>query len=211
MLEGKWRDLPDEAKQIWLWGTDDSLEFTWRGGRRAKKYSGSFEGFIPELLARYKTTRNKMQLRQFEKYMSTMDCPDCHGKRLNPQASAVTIQTGAQGLLQRAEARQRSTSRCPNFANCRSINCAMFFSEIVLGETEAKIAAEALKEIRQRHRFPARCGARLSDAGTHRADPFGRRIAADSAWPGRSAADWSVCCTFWMNRRSDCTRETTIA
>ena len=35
MLEGKWQDLPDQAKQIWLWGTDDTLEFTWRGGGAA--------------------------------------------------------------------------------------------------------------------------------------------------------------------------------
>ncbi|MCH8899697.1 MAG: hypothetical protein IH942_04265, partial [Acidobacteria bacterium] len=36
MLEGRWCDLPDQAKHIWLWGTDDTLQFTWRGGRRAK-------------------------------------------------------------------------------------------------------------------------------------------------------------------------------
>ena len=57
-----------------------------------------FDGFIPELLDRYRTTRNKMQLRQFEKFMSTMDCVDCDGRRLNPQASAITITTGAKSF-----------------------------------------------------------------------------------------------------------------
>jgi excinuclease ABC subunit A len=71
--------LPEEVRRIFLWGTDESMEFTWRGGRKAKKYVGSFDGIIPELLERYKTSRNKMQLRQFEKLMSTLNCPDCHG------------------------------------------------------------------------------------------------------------------------------------
>ena len=91
MLEGKWRDLPDEAKHIWLWGTDDAMQFTWKSGQKSRKYAGSFDGFIPELLERYRTTRNKMQLRQFEKYMNTIHCMDCDGQRLNPQAAAVTI------------------------------------------------------------------------------------------------------------------------
>ncbi len=151
MLEGKWCDLSEEAKRIWLWGTDDSLEFTWRGGRRAKKYSGSFDGFVPELLARYRTTRNKMQLRQFEKFMSTMDCPDCHGKRLNPQASAVAIQTGAKGFAKGKTPKVELT--LPELCELSIDQLALFFSEIVLGETEAKIASEALKEIRARIGF----------------------------------------------------------
>ncbi len=147
MLEGKWRDLPEQARHIWLWGTDDSLEFTWRGGRRAKKYSGSFDGFIPELLGRYRTTRNKMQLRQFEKYMSTMDCPDCHGHRLNPQASAVTVTTAAKGF------REQKSRTLPELAQLPIDRLADFFSQIALSETDAKIAAEALKEIRTRLGF----------------------------------------------------------
>ncbi len=128
MLEGKWCDLTDEAKHIWLWGTDDALEFTWRGGQRAKKYSGSFEGFIPELLSRYKTTRNKMQLRQFEKYMNTMDCPDCHGKRLNPQASAVTIRTGSKVFSSGKTAKVDFT--LPELCELSIEQLTEFFSEI---------------------------------------------------------------------------------
>ena len=99
MLEGKWSDLSDEAKHIWLWGTNESMEFTWKSGQKTKKYSGSFDGFVPELLEKYKTTKNKMQLRQLEKHMSTIGCPDCHGARLNAQAGAVRIASG--GLAQR--------------------------------------------------------------------------------------------------------------
>ncbi len=151
MLEGRWQDLPDQAKQIWLWGTDDSVEFTWQGGRKARKYSGAFDGFIPELLGRYRTTRNKMQLRQFEKYMDTMDCPDCHGRRLNPQASAVTIQTGASQFL--AEDDAKADLSLPELCELPVERLNTFFETVCLGDTEAVIAAEALKEIRQRIGF----------------------------------------------------------
>jgi len=151
MLEGQWKNLPSEAKKIWLWGTDDSLQFTWRGGRRARKYTGVFEGFIPELLGRYRTTRNRMQLRQFEKYMSTMDCPDCHGRRLNSQASAVKICTGAKEFSE-GKAAQVDFS-LPELCELPVEKLHLFFSSVQLGDTEAVIAAEALKEIRTRIGF----------------------------------------------------------
>ncbi|TWT82124.1 UvrABC system protein A [Planctomycetes bacterium CA13] len=150
MLEGKWQDLSDECKHIWLWGTDDALEFTWRGGRKAKKYSGSFEGFIPELLTRYKTNRNKMQQKQFEKYMSTIDCLDCHGKRLNPQASAVTLTTGSDSFTQE---HGNAKLTLPELCELPIDSLVEFFGEIKLGNTDAKIASEALKEIRTRLGF----------------------------------------------------------
>ncbi|QDT06442.1 UvrABC system protein A [Rubripirellula lacrimiformis] len=177
MLEAKWCDLPPEARQIWLWGTDDEMEFTWKGGRKAKKYSGEFDGFIPELVERYKTSKNKMQLRQFEKYMATLDCPDCHGKRLNEQASAVCI-TGVRSMATAPQAAQASPSKVgdakdggdnvastetgasgsasltlPELCELPVDELAEFFSDITLGETEAKIASEALKEIRARIGF----------------------------------------------------------
>ncbi|MCP4888576.1 MAG: excinuclease ABC subunit UvrA [Planctomycetaceae bacterium] len=150
MLETNWCDLPEEARHIWLWGTEQSLSFSWRGGSRTKRYQGSFEGFIPELLDRYRTTRNKMQLRQFEKYMDSMDCPDCSGRRLNPQASAVTIRSGAKAF---SKAGGNADLTLPDLCELSIDQLAIFFSDIVLGETEATIAAEAIKEIRQRIGF----------------------------------------------------------
>ena len=67
--KSKWKDLPEEARRIWLWGYDEPLAFNWRGGRKSRKFSGSFDGFIPELIEKYRTTRNKMQRKHLEKYM----------------------------------------------------------------------------------------------------------------------------------------------
>ncbi len=151
MLETKWCELPEQARHVWLWGQDESLEFSWRGGRRRKKFAGSFVGLIPELLERYKTTRNKMQLRRFEKHMATIDCVDCGGQRLNAQASAVTIRTAAESFAKNNH--NQVDYSLPELCQLPIERLAEFFSEISLGETEAKIAAEALKEIRQRIGF----------------------------------------------------------
>ncbi|MCH5376085.1 MAG: excinuclease ABC subunit UvrA, partial [Planctomycetes bacterium] len=152
MLEAKWCDLPEQARSIWLWGYDQPLAFNWRGGRRSKRYSGSFEGFIPELLDRYRTSRNKMQLRQMEKYMSTMDCPDCQGRRLNRQASSVTIRTASKTFAGKSTATKMDYT-LPELCELSIDRLHEFFSEVCLTETEATIAGEALKEVRQRIGF----------------------------------------------------------
>ncbi|TWU15003.1 UvrABC system protein A [Novipirellula galeiformis] len=150
MLEGPWQDLPEQAKRVWLWGTGNTVEFTWRAAGKTKKYSDSFEGFIPELLDRYRTNKNKMQQRQFEKYMSTIECVDCHGKRLNPQASAVTLATMSQ-TYQAALGTDKAS--LPALCELPIDELVEFFRDVRLGETDAKIAAEALKEIRTRLGF----------------------------------------------------------
>ncbi len=147
MLTTPWCELSDEAKHIWLWGIDETLSFTWRGGRSAKKYEGDFNGVIPELLDRYRNSKNKMQLRQFEKHMQTMDCLDCHGNRLNVQASAVKLRSGAARFAQQPE------KSLPQLCELSIAALSDFFSDVVLGPTDQIIAAEALKEISSRLGF----------------------------------------------------------
>ncbi|WP_153557368.1 excinuclease ABC subunit UvrA [Roseimaritima sediminicola] len=139
-LKTPWRKLPPEAQQLWLWGSDETINLEWKGGKRRTKVQGSFTGLIPELLERYRSTNNKMQLRQLEKFMDTMDCPDCHGHRLNPQALSVRLATGdptfADPELSIAEVSELSIDRLQQF-----------FSNVHLEGTSRLIAGEALKEI----------------------------------------------------------------
>lgn len=147
MLDTPWQDLPEAAKKIWLWGTDHTLQFTWRGGKNARQYIGEFNGIIPELVEQYRTTKNKLQLRQFEKQMQTIPCVDCQGQRLNPQARAVRLTSGSQAF---ADAPQQSL---PALCELSIQRLQDFFSDIRLGQTQQRIAAEALKEIRARLGF----------------------------------------------------------
>ena len=157
MLEAKWKDLTEEAKKTWLWGYEEPLSFQWRGGRKSRRFSGSFEGFIPELIEKYRNTRNKMQLKHLEKYMQTMDCPDCHGRRLNPQASAVTLRSSSKEFHDLHPHHSIGESigelTLPELAELPIDRLATFFESLDLNPTENLIAGEALKEIRQRLGF----------------------------------------------------------
>ncbi|WP_164100943.1 excinuclease ABC subunit UvrA [Candidatus Laterigemmans baculatus] len=148
MLSTPWQDLPERVRTAWLWGTGDlHITFTWRGGAKPTKYGGSFEGVIPELLDRYRTTKNKMHLRSLEKYMDTLRCPDCDGARLNPQARAVTLHSKHPSFGDHPDL------SLPAICELSADRLAEFFAEVELGETAAMIAGEALKEIRTRIGF----------------------------------------------------------
>jgi excinuclease ABC subunit A len=147
MLTKPWSELPELARHIWLWGVDEALSFTWRGGKSAKKYEGEFNGIIPELLDRYRGTKNKLQLRQFEKYMQTMECVDCGGFRLNPQATSVKMRSGGKAFASSPE------QSLPKLCGLSIAQLLDFFSDIQLGATDTMIASEAIKEIRARLGF----------------------------------------------------------
>lgn len=147
MLDKPWRDLPPDAKKIWLWGIDQALAFSWKSGSKTQKYTADFDGIIPELVERYRTTKNKLQLRQFEKKMQTLPCVDCGGRRINAQARAVRLTSGHSAF---GESPSRSL---PELCELSIARLAEFFSDIRLTETEQRIAGEALKEIRARIGF----------------------------------------------------------
>lgn len=51
-----------------------------------------FEGLAPMVERRYKETTSDMMLMEYDKLMQKNSCPECLGKRLRPEALAVTIQ-----------------------------------------------------------------------------------------------------------------------
>ncbi len=50
-----------------------------------------FEGVISNLERRYKETDSEWTRKEIEQYMIVKKCPECQGKRLRPQALAVTV------------------------------------------------------------------------------------------------------------------------
>jgi excinuclease ABC subunit A len=106
-----------------------------------------FGGIIPELLEKYRTSRSPLQIKQLEKYMSIICCPDCHGQRLNPQARAVTIATTSERF------RDRPERSLPEVCALAVSEAADFFGELALEGNQALIATEVLKEVRGRLGF----------------------------------------------------------
>ncbi len=205
LLETPWHDLTPKQRDIWLWGTgDEHITFTWRAGKAAQKYGGTFDGLIPELLEKYKTSKSELQLRQLEQYMSIIRCPDCTGERLNPQARAVTLNPRSSNFAERP---QRSL---PEVCNLAVSDAARVFHRPEArrqrqtdcrGSSSRKSAAGS-----------ASCKTSASNISRSIA-PLRRSPAANrsaSASPARSAAASSACSTFSTNPRSACTRATTI-
>lgn len=53
--------------------------------------SDDYEGVIPNLMRRWKETESEYIRTEIEKYMRARPCPSCKGKRLLPEALAVTV------------------------------------------------------------------------------------------------------------------------
>ena len=171
-----WCELDSEAQRYWLWGTGNRhITYTWRGGASPMKYGGKYEGIIPELLGKYRSSKSRPQLRKLEKYMRTLPCSECDGQRLVQQARFVRIAT------QHASFQESPSLSLPEVCHLPVRDAAAYFEELDLNETGQLIAAEVLKEIRNRLGVPAERGTRLPDLGSDRADPVRWRIATDSA------------------------------
>jgi hypothetical protein len=67
------------------------MTFKFEGKKSSYKWRGSFEGVMPMLERRYKETDSAVVRGEIEKYMSVHSCPDCKGRRLRPEALAVTM------------------------------------------------------------------------------------------------------------------------
>ncbi len=84
--------LSDEALNAILYGT---------GGEKMKLqrltsfgggiYETPFEGIINNLERRYRETTSEVSRNELESLMDILECPDCHGARLNREALSVTV------------------------------------------------------------------------------------------------------------------------
>jgi len=87
------KDLPARERELVLHGTQGEkvrLHYHNRDGRQAT-FDTAFEGVIGNLERRYRETNSEYIREKISEYMSDRPCPTCQGKRLRPEALAVTI------------------------------------------------------------------------------------------------------------------------
>jgi excinuclease ABC subunit A len=86
------KDLPKKAVEALLRGTDEPLKLSYenRSGQR-RSYEYEWEGIVPWLERQYRDTTSDYIKADIEKYMSERPCQVCKGRRLKPEALAVTI------------------------------------------------------------------------------------------------------------------------
>lgn len=120
--------IPKEIKRVLLYGTTVS---------DTEDYSFHFEGVIPNLTRRWKTTSSEYVKERLHSFLSEQPCQSCNGARLRPEAAAVTV--GGTSIHQLASL---------------SIEKAQeFFNKLVLDEEQSLIAEQILREIKARLQF----------------------------------------------------------
>ncbi|MGN0579232.1 MAG: excinuclease ABC subunit UvrA [Ruminococcus sp.] len=132
------KKLPKESLNIFLYGTDGELltlsrPKTLGGGT----YSAPFEGVINNLQRRYNETSSDYSRSEIEGYMSEVECPECHGKRLKDEYLSVTV-----GGMNISDLTSLSVK-----------NCLDFFENLKLTEHESFIGERIIKEIKERLGF----------------------------------------------------------
>ena len=137
-LDTPFCDIPQEGQRAVLYGTDTKklhLKRPFGGGN--SEYDAPFEGVIPNLERRYKDTTSDAARAELENYMATIPCPDCGGHRLNKMALGVTV--GGKNIYE---------------LTCLPIADLLVFIEgLTLTEKEEQIAAQIVKEIKERLGF----------------------------------------------------------
>lgn len=131
----------------------EQSDFLWNGGGENRKihwiykkqsgegyseYNRAWPGIISDMKRRYAEAWGDAQrVRIEEKFMSVSHCSSCYGQRLRPEALGVTV--GGKNIWELC---------------CLSVSESIdFFSGLELSESESKIAAQVLKEIRARLKF----------------------------------------------------------
>jgi len=85
------KDLTRHQLDIILYGEGgERVRYRNRFGR-IREYSAGWEGVILSLERLYRDTESDYSRGRIEHYMATQPCPACQGKRLKPEALAVTI------------------------------------------------------------------------------------------------------------------------
>ncbi len=87
------KDLPAKHQDLVLHGTQGEkvrIHYHNRDGREAT-FDTAFEGVIGNLERRYRETNSEYIREKISEYMSDRPCPTCQGKRLRPEALAVTV------------------------------------------------------------------------------------------------------------------------
>ena len=138
-LETPWRDLPQESRDFFLYGTNgDRVQVSYRNrfGRR-RSYQTSFEGIVRSLERRYLETDSEFSREKIEEFMTLRPCPECHGARLRPESRAVLV----------------ADTPIHEFTALSARRALDWIAGLELSEHDRRIVRLVLREIEERLRF----------------------------------------------------------
>ncbi|MFA6507901.1 MAG: excinuclease ABC subunit UvrA, partial [Treponemataceae bacterium] len=143
-LDTAFEDLPKKVIEAILHGSDDAIDVTYENREKTGKfeYRTKFPGVLEDLKRRYLETQSSGIKDWLEKFMSQKPCDDCGGKRLKPEALAVTV--GGRNVWE--------------LSSLSVTDSLTFFESVAFNETEKHISKQILKEIIARLGFMKNVG-----------------------------------------------------
>ena len=147
-LDTPFDELQPQVFTALLSGSDEEVVVRYQNERRnsSYRYTTRYRGILHDLRRRHHESSSQGIKEWLEQYMRQHDCQTCNGARLRPEALAVTLDTSAE--------------RCniDHVSRMSVQQAADFFSCVNLNDTERQIAAQILKEVRDRLSFMASVG-----------------------------------------------------
>ena len=144
-LDTPFGELPKKIQDIIFYGTNgEKIELDRKYCYGVGKYMVDFEGVCNSLERRYKESGSDYAKFDIENYMTEVPCPKCNGKRLSPQALAVTV--GGKNIMELCDMSVK--------------NLLKFVDTLELTGREKLIGDGILKEIKERLGF-------LNSVGLH--------------------------------------------
>ncbi len=138
-IESPFNELSEAHRTIILHGSgSEEVNFNYVNDKGdIYQRSHTFEGIIPNLERRYKTTESTMVKEELGKYLNSQACPSCEGSRLRRSARNVFI----------------NNNNLPALTKMPVADALAYTNQLTLPGSRGEIAEKILKEIRDRLQF----------------------------------------------------------
>ncbi|MBD3253473.1 MAG: ATP-binding cassette domain-containing protein [Candidatus Lokiarchaeota archaeon] len=91
-IDKAYKDLSDEIKKVFLYGSGKKLSFQWESKRFSGELEREFEGIIPHMKRAMAESKSAYRRQKISKnYMVKQVCEECQGYRINEEARKIKI------------------------------------------------------------------------------------------------------------------------
>ena len=137
-LDTPFEELDENIKDILFYGSrGEKIKVARSTDKMESTYMTVFEGIVNNLERRFRETSSQWIRDDISSHMSKEPCPDCQGKRLKPEALAVTV----------------GGINIDEFCNLSISQALDFINNLKLSERESMIGDRIIKEISERLGF----------------------------------------------------------